>query len=94
VAALEQPDDDAVTDDGLVDILDTGLDQQQPADLGFRKIDSDRKMPTLSFDDIRFGFYRFDEVSAAASKDDIAKGSLKHVFHNICCKNLYLSAII
>jgi len=79
-AALDDLDDDAVTDGGIfVRFLDEAW--PRPTDNSRRLWSFGRPMirketPTENFDDVVFGFYALNGTSAVACKDDLSKESV------------------
>lgn len=83
-AALEELDDDVVTDGGVViGFLDEAW--PRPTDnsrrlWAFEKPTLRKETPTPSFDDVVFGFYAVLGESAVACKDDLSKESVADFF--------------
>ena len=83
-AALEQLDDDVVTDGGVVaGFLDEAW--PRPTDnsrrlWAFEKPTLHKESPTPSFDDVVFGFYALNGDSVVACKDDLSKESVSDFF--------------
>jgi transposase len=83
-AALEQLDDDIVTDGGVVvGFLDEAW--PRPTDnsrrlWAFEKPTLNKETPTPSFDDVVFGFYALNGDSVVACKDDLSKESVSDFF--------------
>jgi len=83
-AALEQLDDDVVTDGGVVvGFLDEAW--PRPTDnsrrlWAFEKPTLNKETPTPSFDDVVFGFYALNGDSVVACKDDLSKESVSDFF--------------
>jgi transposase len=83
-AALEQLDDDIVTDGGVVvGFLDEAW--PRPTDnsrrlWAFEKPTLNKETPTPSFDDVVFGFYALNGDSVVACKGDLSKESVSDLF--------------
>lgn len=83
-AALDELDDDAVTDGGVVvGFLDEAW--PRPTDnsrrlWAFEKPTIRKETPTSSFDDVVFGFYAVIGDSVVACKDDLSKESVAEFF--------------
>ena len=83
-AALEELDDDVVTDGGVVvGFLDEAW--PRPTDnsrrlWAFEKPTLRKETPTPSFDDVVFGFYAVIGESVVACKDDLSKESVADFF--------------
>lgn len=83
-AALDELDDDIVTDGGVVvGFLDEAW--PRPTDnsrrlWAFEKPTLSKATPTASFDDVVFGFYALNGDSVVACKDDLSKESVGDFF--------------